>query len=461
MTPPARLAHLRAYFATLAASQMVALVRGDHSKVLADLDNIRAAWKWAVSQRRLEDIHHMLFPLDWFYDLRANYTEGEAMMRLAVEALHMPEPTGLQGIVYGRSITAYGHKQHRVHGLDLSEPTVRRGIEILRTLEAGDELAWSLILSIYVGVIGHDAQEREQNCLEGLGIFEAQNNPYGIAFALTVLGIHYQQLGQVAKAHQTIERGLAVSRSLGNPEGVAHSLRSLGHLNLHMGQYVDARQNFQEEYALWNELSLPRLASEALRSLGETYLAEDDLVNAASALLQSLAEFEQIGDNGNAVLALQDLTQMALRQNKPQAARHFLQDAHPLIELRHDSQEQIQWRQLSGRVYLQQGDLQAAHLEFSQALDDVRQTQTDTPIEIFLDFAALYNKQANTEEAARLLGFVQVQNQLPAPSVHYLVEPLHQALAAKLDEAVLAALFHEGAQLNQQAIITQLLANIE
>ena len=53
-----------AYFAALAASQMVALVRGDHSKLLADLDNIRAAWKWAVSQRRLEDIHRMLFPLD-------------------------------------------------------------------------------------------------------------------------------------------------------------------------------------------------------------------------------------------------------------------------------------------------------------------------------------------------------------------------------------------------------------
>ncbi|MBE2225606.1 MAG: hypothetical protein IAF02_28980, partial [Anaerolineae bacterium] len=138
-----------------------------------------------------------------------------------------------------------------------------------------------------------------------------------------------------------------------------------------------------------------------------------------------------------------------------------LQDARPLIEQRHDSKEQIQWRQLSGRVYLQQGNLKAAHLEFLQALEDTRQSQVDMFVEVLLDFATLYNSQEDTENAARLLGYVQAQNQLPAPSVHFLVEPLHQALATKLDEVSLAALLHDGAQLNQQAIITQLLATIE
>jgi len=447
-----------AYFATLAASQVESLVRGDHSKLLADLDNLRTAWKWAVERRRLEDIHHMLFPLDWFYDLRAYYTEGEAVMRLAVEALHMPEPIGLQGIVYGRALTAYGLKQHRVHGLDLAEPTVRHGIEILRRLDAGDDLAWSQILSVYLGVLGHDPQEREQLCQESLTIFEVQNNPYGIAFALTVLGIHQQQLGQFSEAHQSIERSLAVSRSLDNPEGVAQSLRHLGHLNLHMGNYASAHQNFQEEYDLWNNLSLPRLASEALRSLGETFLAEGDFANAESALLKSLSEFEQIGDKGNAVLALQDLTQMALVQNQPQAGRRFLQDVRPIIEQRQDSKEQIQWWQLSGRVYLQLGDLKAANLDFYRALDDALQAHADMLIEVFLDFASLAYCQSDIEKSARLLGFVQAQNQLPAPYIQYRVEPLHLVLSTKLDETLLTPLLNEGADLPQKAVITMLLA---
>jgi len=73
-----------AYFATLAAGQMESLYRGDHSGMLADLDNLRTAWRWAVKRRRLEDLRKMLFPLDWFYDLSAYYVEGETAMRLEI-----------------------------------------------------------------------------------------------------------------------------------------------------------------------------------------------------------------------------------------------------------------------------------------------------------------------------------------------------------------------------------------
>ena len=448
-----------AFFATLAADQMEPLYRGDHSKMLADLDNLRVAWQWAVKRRRLDDLRIMLFPLDWFYNLRAYYAEAKAAMHLAVEALHMPQPQGLQGIVYGKALASYGLEQSHVHGADHAASAIRQGIEILRRLGAREDLAWPQILFANHGVEIHDPQKRAQYCLESLAIFEDMENLYGIAFSLVVLGSHYRQLGRFAEAQMSIERGLDVSRSLDDQEGMAHSLRHLGQLNLHLGRYVVASSNFKEEYALWCGLSLPRLAGEALRSLGVTYQADGVFEEAEQVLQESLAEFELIGDEGNALSCLLDLGLIALQRERLQAALALLQDAHPILERWSDRKEQARWCQISGRISLQQGDLGTARLAFGHALKYSLQSRGVTHIETILNFATLYHSQSDMVNAAHLLGFAQSQTGLPAAVIQWRIEPLRASLAVGMDDNSLALLLEEGAKLDHQSIIDSLKAD--
>ncbi len=445
-----------AYFATLAAGQMESLYRGDHRVMLADLDNLRSAWRWAVKGRRLEDLRKMLFPLDWFYNLRANYVEGEAAMRLAVDALHMQDPEGLQGIVYGKALASYGLEHSRTHGADQAMPAVSKALAILRNLGAREDLAWPQLLSVFENVTARDPLERERRCLESLDIFEEIGNPYGMAFSLGMLGAHYRQQGRYGEAQLSIERGLAVSRSLGDQEGIAFALRNLGHLNLHQGRYELACSNFEEEYVLWCELSLPRLASEALSYLGETYLAVGDFKKAEELLQESLAEFEQLGDEGNALTCLLDLGQLAWQVGQPQKARGLLRESRPILERRNDSKEQTRWWQLSGRVYLQQGELETAQLAFDRALEHSLSNGGIRFIETLLDFALLYKDLLAEEKAAYLLGFALAQTGLPASLVQWRIEPLRESLESITDDNKLALLLVEGARLNQQAIINNL-----
>jgi len=447
-----------AYFAALTADQMESLYRGDHSAMLADLDNLRTAWIWAVKGRRLEDLRKMLFPLDWFYNLRAYYVEGEAAMRLAVDALHMARPEGLQGIVYGKALASYGLEHSRTQGADQALPAINQGLDILHRLGALEDLAWPQILSVFHGISVRDPLESEQYCLESLRIFKEFNNPYGIAFSLAMLGSLYRQFGRYGEAQLSIERGLAVSRSLGDQEGIAFALRNLGHLNLHLGRYEMARDNFEEEYALWRGLSLPRLATEALSYLGETYLASGDIKKAEELLQESLAEFEQLGDESNALSCLLDLVQIAWQDGQPQKAHGLLREARPILERRSDSKEQARWWQLSGRVYLQQGELDAAQLAFGQALDQSLQAGGIWLIVTILDFAYLYKGLSYEEKAARLLGFAQSQPGLPAALEQRRFEPLYESLKAMISDKKLALLVEEGARLDQQAIINNLKA---
>lgn len=447
-----------AYFTALVADQQRAIISGDHSKVLADLDNIRSAWRWAVKRCRLADLNRIMFPLDWFFNLRAYYMEAMAAMRLVVNALHQPQPAGLQGIVYGKALVHYGLEKSFVDGADQASPSIVKGLNILRTIGKREDFTWLQIISVFQGIFRDDPQTREQYCLECLEYFEERGNHLGTAFSLIVLGTHYRQVNQNFDAHQCIERGLAISRSIGDREGSANALRHLGHLNLHLGNFEVARQNYQEEAALWNELSLPRLKSQALRSIAITSVAMGDLEEAEQLFLESLAEFEQLSDLGNALINLFGLTYIALKQEHSKKARRLLQDAHPFMERRNDPTEQARWWLLSGRTSLQQGDSETARLYFCRAIELHGKVHNQTLVEIFLDFAHFHQQQSNLETAARLLGFVQAQPGLPALLVQERINPLNTRLAGEMIAGRLDLLLREGSTLDQQEFADSLLA---
>jgi predicted ATPase/DNA-binding CsgD family transcriptional regulator len=439
-----------AFYAALIADQREAIFRGDHSKILPDLDNIRASWQWAVRRCRLEDLHKMLWPLDWFYNLQAHYKESMAAMRLVIDALGTPEPKGLQGIVYGKALASYGLEKARVVGAEEAAPAMQKGLEILRNLDAKEDLAWPQLLS---GFAVPDPQEREKNYLESLAIFEGLDDPYGMAASQgLVMGSHYTSQGRYVEAQQSIERGLAISRSLDDPEGTAAGLRSLGHLNMHLGRYKTARENFLEESELWRGLSFTRLVGEAIRSVGQTYLAEGKFKEAKNAFQESLIEFELVGDKGEALFSMLSLAQIAYQRRQLREAHDLLQDARQILERRSDSWEQARWWQLSGRVFVGQGDVEAAQHAFDQALEYSLQIGGEIFIETILDFVEIHPSRSDLETAGRLLGYAQAQAGLPAALVHNRIEPLRRSLTTQMDEKFMARLLEEGAALDQQAI---------
>jgi hypothetical protein len=112
---------------------------------------------------------------------------------------------------------------------------------------------------------------------------------------------------------------------------------------------------------------------------------------------------------------------------------------------------------LSGRVYLQQNNLETAQLALGQALEYSLQAGGLILTETILDFALLYRRPGEDENAARLLGFAQAQTGLPAVLVQGRLEPLRDSLAAVLDSESLDLLYAEGASYDQEALIRDLL----
>ena len=448
-----------AFFAALVDKQEDAIISGDHSKILADLDNIRAAWRWAVKRKRLTDLNCMMFPLNWFYNLQTHYAEAMAAMQQVIDHFQMSDPGGLQGIVYGQALANYGLQRRWIHGANDATPVTLKGLDILRSLGAKKDLAWPLILTAFYQLVWHNTRLREQFCLESLKIFEELDLPRGITFSLVVLGTHYIYAGQYKEAQITLERALSISRSNGDLGGKAFALHYMGDLNLSLGEFETARQYFFEEAAIWTQLSQPRKITQTRRSIGLTCLGEEKFKEAESYYLETLAEFEEMGDPGNIFDSLITLGQIALIRNRPLRTLDLLQDAAPILETyRDDSSQADQWL-LSGRVSLQLGDADTALNAICHALHLHRRITDRLLLEAFLDLAHYYHHQSKNKHAARLLGFVQSRVRMTTILVQKRIAPLQASLFETIGEEQLAELLKEGAALNQQELINRLLAD--
>ena len=445
-----------AYFAGLAGAQLAQIQRGDHSIVLAELDNMRAAWRWAVEHGRFDDLHRLLFPLGWFFNVRAHYAEAVAALRLAREAARMPDPDGEQGIVFGMALADYGLEQSRIAGADQSQEILRRGLAIMRRLDARREMAWYQVLAVMFGVLGQVEEEGEALASEGLDIFRELGDPSGTAYAYAVLGTHYRRFGRFGRAKRRIESAALTSQATGDKQGMAVAVRHLGRLNLSTGDYPEARENFREEARLWRELGLPRLQGEALTWLGKTGLATGDFAEAESALLESLAAFEELDDHGNALHVLLDLAELAWQRLRTNEARERLADAAAKMVGRSDSRQSVRFWQLSGRISLQAGELQNAREAFSRALEFGRQVEPATLFETITDFAYLARSAGKNKTAVFLVGHVSAQVRLPAPFVRGRLHPLRLSLAGMLDGPEYTTVFNRGAECDLEDILKSL-----
>ncbi len=100
------------YFAAFLQRHESNLKGREHAHAVAEIDaeleNIRIAWQWMITHRRIDFIDHSLETLYVYFNSKVGFEEGAANMEAASDALHMDEPSGPQGILLGKILALQG-----------------------------------------------------------------------------------------------------------------------------------------------------------------------------------------------------------------------------------------------------------------------------------------------------------------------------------------------------------------
>ncbi len=306
-----------------------------------EMDNIRAAWEWAVAQEDIPQIERALEGLTQFYTLRGRFQEGQVALGRAVESLGQSGPAHTVHKLAVRRGVLLGH----LGRYDEAESVVTRSLPELQRFDDTPEvvlclntLSWihsrrgnyeqarDLTTQALALAETHSLRQSEADSLNHLGSayfyledFVRANECYsqslhirrelgdrwGESVALSNLGTVAYEQSRFQTAHTCFTQALEIiRRDIGNREREAWILDGLGNTATECGDYAAALEYYREALRLGRETGNLWEASNTLSNLGYTCWALGDFARSEAYYAEAIQTKQEIGDRRGESLTL-------------------------------------------------------------------------------------------------------------------------------------------------------------
>jgi len=237
-----------------------------------------------------------LYALGWLIDGLGDY---DGARRVLDESLAIRQAMGdRQGTA--NSLVQLGLIALRVGQLEQGEDLLRRSVALLREMGERVSLVWGLHLlgfaAFLQGRFEHGIAIQE----ECLAIASDLALGHDRGMALQALGTYHAMLGRYERARAYATTGLAHARALGDPYVIGATCLVLGLISLAQEDYVNTQGWSEQSLAAYQEMGQQDAQSWSLTYLGYAAQGLGDLIQARHYLYQAL----QMGIEADAFLPI-------------------------------------------------------------------------------------------------------------------------------------------------------------
>jgi tetratricopeptide (TPR) repeat protein len=315
------------------------------AELMAEMDNFRAAWDWAVAQREFALIEQALRPFSAIYDMRGWLREGFEYLAGALEAVekayeqspsdrtirvalaHLLSTRALPAIRLARHVEAQAMLQRSLEILrPINEPRVlveavtflgtamestsnyarakelyTEGLEIAKEIDDQWFAALCLTLVTQLASFTKPIAEPEQTH-QGLQMVVAKwrtvGDPRFTTLALNLLSLSASSLGQYDEARAALKECLKLSRSIGDRWGMGLAFRGLGIVAQEQGRHAEAVKMLRKNLETSIELGARQDAARALAEMGRSVFALGYETKAERIWREALRTATETGSSG-------------------------------------------------------------------------------------------------------------------------------------------------------------------
>jgi tetratricopeptide (TPR) repeat protein len=178
-----------------------------------------------------------------------------------------------------------------------------------------------------------DYARAERLLEENLRIYRALNDAEGIAYTLMSLSYVVDHGGDHARAVAMNEESLSLSRARGDRRGSAWALQFLGNSARSLGSYARATELLEESLALFQEQRVKPGIAQVLTNLGLVARDQGDYPAACRRFEQSLGLWREMGIWQDIVRLLELLETTTRNQGDDTAAHAFYRERVELMEM--------------------------------------------------------------------------------------------------------------------------------
>lgn len=255
----ARVAHQRhsEHFLQVVAQSESGLRGKEQQAVLSmlrnEIENIRAAWRWATDNDQFELLSSATHGLWLFSDVAGVYLETGELLSAAITAIEQHcngERDQVRDFAYGRLLSHRASFLLRTGDVDRGRDLLERGIAILSRLDVAAELGIALNFRAMLAHLQQDYEYERVTLQESIDEFAASSDRWGTAYSMNDLGMVSLILGDTPSAKELCARSLELFVAIGDRRGIGFALRNLGVIASQTASYHTARQFLTESMTI-------------------------------------------------------------------------------------------------------------------------------------------------------------------------------------------------------------------
>jgi tetratricopeptide (TPR) repeat protein len=468
----------------------------------AEIDNVLAAWDWAVLHGDIDRIEQLREGLAIWYELSGLFQEEAEVFALAAAQMHTapgPIDTAHPALLCVRghllvdeasALIALGQHDracslldeaqelahtadalglqaacanvqarllHRRGGVRGAQQQMLQALALARavrasTLEA-DCLCYLSRLTLELG----DYPQAQTYGERGLALCRALNDRRGAALALLHLGRTASEQGDHAIAKAYLEDSLRSIRMFGYRSGECEILYALGVLcDAMFGLHTEAEAHLAQAWYIARELGDRQAEGRIRAGQGKSALRQGNFLQAQAALEEALTLADEICDRTGEGLAAQGLGLVAYYRGHYEQARDWAQRALGCTQITEQRRQQRCALRLLGHALAGLGQLASAVVTYQQVLDlDQTSGYPHLVLETMADLARVALAQGDQDRAITCV--VTIVDDLQDHSLVGVEEPVqvyltcYQVLEATHDPGAEVLLATGHALLTEQA----------
>jgi predicted ATPase/class 3 adenylate cyclase len=206
-----------------------------------ELDNIRAALDWALSERRAEDALWAVTALGRFWRAHGHIAEARRWLARALDEAQDIPPDLLANALWWSARQAAAQDD-----LDAEVPDLEAALELFRELDRPRDTAFVLGELGWIALQQGNPERAEELCSEALAVARETGDAATISGQLNYLADVFSARGDHLHALAAHEEALALRRTLDDPLAIANSTYNLGIAAFENGEIERARAAFEE-----------------------------------------------------------------------------------------------------------------------------------------------------------------------------------------------------------------------
>jgi predicted ATPase/DNA-binding SARP family transcriptional activator/predicted negative regulator of RcsB-dependent stress response len=425
------------YYTSFISEQTYHLMSSKQLQALDDisneLENIRAAWEWALNHHRWDAIDRSIGALSIYFDTRGRFKEAVTIFGKATQLLQSVSSSNYE-ITIGMLLTAHGWFLFQLGYYNKGLKNMSQGLEIFRRHESNIRTAFALWFLAEANLRLENYTKASKQVNECISILDDISEPDSrisrpfLAHATYTQGIIEVNRGNYPIARQIISKSLSIFKDIQNPRGTALSLNALGKALVELGEYDEAMSMREESLQIFTDIGDRRGMAMVLNNLSNIHDILGEYEKAIKLLKRTVDISNEIGDRRFSAIALINLASIfSNKMDNQQEAQNLYFESNLIFNDLHDQRGSIHVLCGMGESLLKSGEEQKSMDYYQDALQiATRMNSIPLTLQVLTGISSVVAKRGDFNQAIEIWTMVLSNPETDIPTENRARELLAQ-----------------------------------